>query len=114
MNEMSLTEMADPARWAAWREAVGTCAAVLTTVSFIPQAWLTLRTRDVSGISVSMYSVFTLGVALWLLYGVLLQAWPVIIANAVTLALAASILGMRLRFGAPALQPDVCPARNNR
>lgn len=106
MNEVTLAEMADPARWSAWRETVGTCAAVLTTVSFIPQAWLTLRTRDVSGISVSMYSVFTLGVAMWLLYGVLLQAWPVIIANAVTLALAASILGMRLLFGGSPSQPS--------
>lgn len=114
MTEMFLAEMADPVRWSAWRETIGTCAAVLTTVSFIPQAWLTLRTRDVSGISVSMYSVFTLGVALWLLYGVLLQAWPVIIANAVTLALAASILGMRLRFGASTLQPAVCPLRSDR
>jgi MtN3 and saliva related transmembrane protein len=114
MNDLSLAEMADPARWSAWRETIGTCAAVLTTVSFIPQAWLTLRTRDVSGISVSMYSVFTLGVALWLLYGVLLQAWPVIIANAVTLALAASILGMRLHFGAPVLRPAVCPVRSDR
>ncbi len=109
MNEISLAAVADPARWAAWRETVGSCAAVLTTVSFIPQAWLTLRTRDVSGISVSMYSVFTFGVALWLLYGVLLQAWPVIIANAVTLALAALILGMRLRFGGSALPPATCP-----
>jgi MtN3 and saliva related transmembrane protein len=77
---------------------VGTMAATLTTLSFLPQAWLTLRTRDVSGISLSMYSVFTVGVSLWLVYGVLLGAWPVIIANAVTLGLAITILTLKIRF----------------
>ena len=82
-----------------WIDAIGSVAAVLTTASFIPQAWHSFKTRDVSGISLSMYSVFTLGVALWLLYGVLLQSWPLMIANSVTLVLAAAILGMKLRFG---------------
>jgi MtN3 and saliva related transmembrane protein len=79
-------------------DTIGTLAASLTTVSFVPQAWLTLRTRDVSGISLGMYSVFTLGVALWLVYGLMLGAWPVIIANALTLMLATAILAMRLTF----------------
>ena len=83
-----------------WTDWIGYAAATLTTASFVPQAVLTFRTRDVSGISLGMYSAFTLGVALWLLYGVLIEAWPVVIANTITLALAASILGMRLRFGA--------------
>lgn len=82
-------------------ELVGYVAAALTTCSFVPQAWLTFRSRDVSGISLGMYSVFTTGVALWLAYGVLLRAWPIVLANAVTLALAASILGMKLWFGRP-------------
>lgn len=76
---------------------IGTAAAVLTTGSFIPQAWLTLRTRDVSGISLGMYMGFTAGVALWLVYGLLLGEWPIIIANAVTFALAASILVTKWR-----------------
>jgi len=80
-------------------ELVGYLAAFLTTCSFLPQAWLTFRTRDVRGISLLMYSVFTIGVALWLAYGVLLRAWPIVIANAVTLALAASVLAMKLRYG---------------
>ena len=80
-------------------EWLGTCAALLTTGSFIPQAWLIFRTRQVEGISVGMYSAFTLGVALWLLYGVALGSWPVIMANAVTLTLASAILIMRVRFG---------------
>ena len=79
-------------------ELVGYAAASLTTASFIPQAWLTFKTRDVSGISLGMYSVFTTGIALWLVYGLMIQAWPVVIANVITLGLAASILVMRLRF----------------
>ena len=82
-----------------WIDLIGSVAAVLTTASFIPQAWHSFKTRDVSGISLGMYSVFTAGVALWLLYGVLLQSWPLMIANSITLLLAAAILGMKLRFG---------------
>ena len=78
---------------------IGSVAAVLTTASFVPQAWHSFKTRDVSGISLGMYSVFTVGVALWLVYGLLLFSWPLIIANSITLALAATILGMKLRFG---------------
>lgn len=77
---------------------IGFAAATLTTMSFVPQAWLTFKTKDVSGISLGMYSVFTVGVALWLVYGLFLQAWPVVIANAVTLALASGILAMKLRY----------------
>jgi MtN3 and saliva related transmembrane protein len=78
-------------------DTVGTLAALLTTSSFVPQALLTLRTRDVSGISLTMYSAFTLGVALWLLYGIMLGEWPLIAANSVTLALATTILVTKLR-----------------
>ncbi len=77
---------------------IGYLAAFLTTSSFVPQAWLTFRTRDVRGISLSMYSVFTAGVALWLAYGIALEAWPIVVANAITLALALAILVMKLRF----------------
>ncbi len=82
-----------------WTDWLGYAAATLTTASFIPQAWLTFRTRDVSGISLSMYSVFTVGVALWLLYGLALQAWPIVAANCVTLVLAGSILVMKCWLG---------------
>ena len=81
-------------------ELLGYLAALLTTLSFVPQAWHTFRTRDVSGISLGMYCVFTAGVALWLLYGWLVGAWPVVAANAVTLALASAILAMKIRFRA--------------
>ena len=79
-------------------ELFGYCAAVLTTVSFVPQAWHTFTTRDVRGISLGMYSVFTAGVACWLVYGLLLGAWPIVIANVITLVLAGGILVMKLRF----------------
>ena len=77
---------------------IGYIAAVLTTASFVPQAWHTFRTRDVSGISLGMYSAFTIGVSCWLIYGLLLQAWPIVIANLITLALALTILLMKLRY----------------
>jgi MtN3 and saliva related transmembrane protein len=77
-------------------DTLGYLAATLTTASFVPQAWLTLKTRDVSGISLGMYSVFTVGVALWLVYGISLGEWPIIVANALTVALAAVILGMKI------------------
>ncbi len=75
---------------------LGYAAASLTTAAFLPQAWLTFRTRNVSGISLGMYAVFTLGVLLWLVYGVMLKAWPLIAANLVTLVLAAGILLMKI------------------
>jgi MtN3 and saliva related transmembrane protein len=81
------------ADWASW---VGYAAAALTTAAFVPQAWLTLRTRDVRGISLGMYVCFTAGVALWLAYGVALGQWPIIVANAITLALAACILAVKI------------------
>jgi MtN3 and saliva related transmembrane protein len=76
---------------------LGYVAATLTTASFVPQAWLIFRTRNVSGISLAMYSAFTLGIALWLAYGVMLGAWPIIIANIITLVLATCILVMKIK-----------------
>lgn len=83
----------DPTPLTDW---IGSLAALFTTAAFVPQAWLTFRTRDLRGISLGMYASFTFGVALWLAYGVLLRQWPIIVANAITLALAASILAMKL------------------
>jgi MtN3 and saliva related transmembrane protein len=80
-------------------ELFGFAAAFLTTVSFIPQAVMTIRTRNTSGISRSMYVLFTVGVALWLVYGIYLMSWPMICANTVTLGLAATILALKLRYG---------------
>ena len=71
-------------------------AATLTTSSFVPQALLILRTRNVIGISVGMYWTFTLGIALWLVYGWQMRAWPLIIVNSITFVLAATILITKL------------------
>jgi MtN3 and saliva related transmembrane protein len=78
-------------------EIIGYCAAFLTTIAFLPQAIQSWRTRDLSGISVGMYSLFTAGVGLWLIYGLIIEKWPLILANAMTFALALSILVLKLR-----------------
>ena len=78
---------------------IGYVAATLTTASFLPQAWKTFRSRDVSGISLGMYALFTTGVALWLAYGLVLGNLPITLANAITLALALAVLVMKLRYG---------------
>lgn len=71
---------------------IGYIAASLTTASFIPQAILTLKTKDTTALSFSMYSLFTLGVLCWLIYGIYLSNKAIIYSNAITLVLAASIL----------------------
>jgi MtN3 and saliva related transmembrane protein len=76
---------------------IGTIAAVLTTIAFLPQAWRSWRTRNLSGVSLAMYSLFTIGVFLWLVYGILLGQWPIIVANAITFVLSCSILFLKIR-----------------
>ena len=78
-------------------EIIGYCAAFLTTIAFLPQAIQSWRTRDLSGISLGMYFLFTVGVGLWLVYGLIIEKWPLILANALTFALALSILLLKLR-----------------
>lgn len=80
-------------------EWIGYVAATLTTVAFVPQAIKTIRTRDTQGISLGMYVVFTIGIACWFGYGLVLQSWPMIIANIITFLLSATILVMKLRHG---------------
>ncbi len=77
-------------------EWVGYLAATLTTLSFLPQAIMTLKTRDTDSLSLGMYSLFTTGVLMWLLYGIHLQNQAIIIANAITFVLAAIILGFKI------------------
>jgi MtN3 and saliva related transmembrane protein len=79
----------------------GFAAAIFTTTAFIPQAFHSWKTRDLSGVSLSMYSLFTLGVALWLTYGILMGAWPIIIANIITLSLAGMVLMLKLKHPQP-------------
>ena len=79
--------------------AVGYAAAILTTISFVPQVLKVWRTRSSRDVSLGMYSLFTLGIFTWLVYGVLIESWPVILANFVTLVLAGMVLAMKLKFG---------------
>ena len=78
---------------------LGYIAATLTTVAFVPQAWRALRTRDTRALSLLMYLVFTVGIAFWLAYGLVLGSWPIIVSNALTLLLAGTILALKLRHG---------------
>ena len=75
---------------------IGYVAATLTTASFLPQAILTIKTKDTESLSLSMYSLFTLGVFFWLIYGVYISDEAIIVANAITLVLAASILTFKI------------------
>jgi MtN3 and saliva related transmembrane protein len=77
-------------------EMIGYLAAILTTASFLPQAILTIRTRDTESLSLSMYSLFTLGVLCWLVYGIYISDKAIFFANAITLVLAASILSFKI------------------
>ena len=77
---------------------IGYVAAALTTSSFLPQAILIWKTRNVESISLGMYSILSAGVFLWLLYGLMIHSWPVAAANGVTLLFTSFILGMKLRY----------------
>ncbi len=76
---------------------IGTLAGILTTIAFIPQVSKTWKTRSARDISLLMFLLFSCGVLLWLIYGIRLNAMPIIIANGITLALSASILVMKIK-----------------
>ena len=78
--------------------ALGTAAGTLTTITFIPQVIKTWRSKSAEDISLGMFLIFSAGVCLWLWYGILLNAAPIIIANAVTLILALLILFFKFRY----------------
>lgn len=78
----------------------GYCAAILTTVSFLPQVLKIWRTKRADDISTAAFAAFGLGVLLWLIYGLALRSWPIILANAVTLVLVLFILVLTLRYRA--------------
>ena len=77
---------------------LGYVAAFLTTGAFVPQVLLVWRQRGAPGISTGMYSIFIIGVALWLMYGLALKSWPIIAANGITLMLASGVLVMKCYF----------------
>ncbi|MEI7916554.1 MAG: SemiSWEET transporter [Methylophilaceae bacterium] len=76
---------------------IGYCAAFLTTIAFAPQAYQSWKTRNLDGISLTMYSLFTTGVALWFFYGLLIHSMPIIFANTITLFLSSSIMYLKIK-----------------
>ena len=86
-------------------EFIGVLAAIQTTVSFVPHAVQILRTRATGGISLIMYVLFTIGIAAWLVYGIMIASVPVILANMVTIVLAGTILTLKARAVIAARRP---------
>jgi MtN3 and saliva related transmembrane protein len=80
-------------------ELVGYAAGFLATAAFVPQVVKTFKARSAHDVSLGMYVLFSAGVALWLVYGVLIASWPVIVSNAVTLVLSGAVLVLKLRHG---------------
>lgn len=78
-------------------ELIGSIGATLTTISFLPQAIKTIKTKNTEGISLAMYAIFTTGVSFWLVYGILLENPIIIISNIITLALSGSILLIKIK-----------------
>jgi MtN3 and saliva related transmembrane protein len=93
MMQMVLT---GPPAWAI--SLIGSAAACCTTISFLPQLIRVWKLKSAREISLIMFSIFSLGVFLWLLYGIFIRSFPVVLANAVTLALSLAILALKLRF----------------
>ena len=78
---------------------VSAVAATLTTTAFLPQALHIIRHKDTRAISLHMYVAFAAGVSLWLVFGILIANWPIIVSNAITLGLALAIIAMKLKYG---------------
>jgi MtN3 and saliva related transmembrane protein len=76
----------------------GSIAGFCTTVSFIPQVVRIVRTKETRGISLLMYTIFTLGIICWLIYGIFLNDLPIILCNSVTLGLAGTILWFKIKY----------------
>ena len=79
-------------------EIVGYIAAVLTTISFVPQAAKIIKTKDTKSISLGMYALFSIGVLGWLIYGIVTRTLPVVLANGVTLCFASVILTYKIKY----------------
>ncbi len=91
-------------------ELIGYVAGMCTTVSFVPQLLRVLQLKSARDISLGMFLIFSLGSALWLLYGVLVRSFPMILWNAITFLLALCILGLKLRYDCNALS-EITPQK---
>ena len=79
-------------------DSVGLVAGLLTTIAFVPQVLKIYRTKSGRDISARMFTLFSIGIVLWLVYGFLLGQWPIVLANAVTLVLSLTIIGLKIRY----------------
>ena len=81
-----------------WIKIAGYLAAAATTISFLPQAFHTIKTKDTRGISLGMYIVYVFGIVMWLIYGIGIKDAPIISANSITLVLTVIILLYKLKY----------------
>jgi len=79
-------------------EIIGLLAACITTASFLPQVFKTYKTKDTSGLSLTMYIAFFIGIILWLIYGIQLNSLPMILANVITAMLSLFLIIMKLKY----------------
>lgn len=89
-----------------WIEGLGLLAGLQTTVAFLPQALKVWRTKSAEDVSLATFLIFCSGVACWLVYGLLIDSLSIVLANAVTLVLAASIVWLKLRYSRPKSSRD--------
>ncbi len=82
-----------------WIDILGFAAGICTTGAFLPQAYKIFKTKKTHDLSLLMYSIISFGISLWLVYGIILIAWPVIVSNAITFVLAIYILIMKIKHG---------------
>ena len=81
-----------------YAELLGYVAAVCTTVAFVPQVIKTYKTKSAGNLSLGMFLFFTCGIILWLIYGIMINEFPIIVANLVTLVLAVVLIYFKLRY----------------
>jgi MtN3 and saliva related transmembrane protein len=101
LSILVLTEIAPRPAWVEW---TGSAAAFCTTAAFVPQLVRVIRLKSARDISLRMFLMFSLGVALWLVYGIRLGSWPMIVSNGVTLGLSLSILYFKLKYDRDAVK----------
>lgn len=82
-----------------WITLIGLAAAVCTTFSFVPQFLKALKSKQTKDLSMLMYSVLTIGLFLWLVYGIILKDLPLILANGISFGFSASVLALKIKHG---------------
>jgi MtN3 and saliva related transmembrane protein len=82
-----------------WITILGLVAASITTYAFVPQVVTTWRLKETKDISLGMYIIFCIGIAIWVVYGIIIKNWPIILADSVTLVLASTILFFKIKYG---------------